>query len=254
MTEVKYIVPIFKTIKASVLSALSSNPTLLSWIRRIYCSIGIGTRTERDFLFALARKQKKDVFVLQVGANDGVSNDAVYPFIRKHGWKGLLLEPLPDVFEKLKQNYLDNDGVILCNAAMAHQDGVMTFYRVAAGDHLPEWCDRVGSFLKEAVLSHKNRLPTIEDFIVEQKIEALSFRTLVARHSVKKIDVIMIDAEGYDFEILKQIDFHSFRPKLVIYEIIHLSDDAKKASVELLNRAGYKVHNSYNMNYVGVPM
>ncbi len=40
--------------------------------------------------------------------------------------------------------------------------------------------------------------------------------------------------EGYDYEVLKQIDLERFRPSLVIYEYIHLSDDAKLASKNCL--------------------
>lgn len=237
--------------KKIAVSTLSSYPHLLDWTRRIYCAIGLGTRTERDFLFLLARKQKH-VFVLQVGANDGVTNDPIHPFVDEYRWKGLLLEPLSDIFEKLQQNYKGEAGIELCNAAMADQNGSMTFYRVTGGAEVPEWCDRIGSFSRETVLSHKHRFPAIERYITEQAVDVLSFNTLVDRYSIQGIDVVMIDAEGYDYEILQQIDLVRFRPKLVVYEQIHLSKAVKKASVDLLNRAGYDVHNSYNMNFVGV--
>ena len=243
---------LISSLKAAARSALSSHPVLSAWLRRTYCAIGLGTRTERDFLFALTRKHK-DIFVLQVGANDGISNDPIYPFVQRYKWKGLLLEPLPDVFKRLQQTYQSKEGVILCNAAMADRDGVMPFYRIAPEPDVPDWCDRVGSFSRETVLSHKHRFPAIENYITEQPIDTYSFNTLVNSRGIDKIDVVMIDAEGYDHEILKQIDFERFRPKLVIYEQIHLSDTLKKASIELLNKAGYDVHNSYNMNCVGVP-
>jgi len=202
-------------------------------------------------LFALARKQK-NVFVLQVGANDGVTNDPIHQFVTRYKWKGLLLEPLPDIFEKLQHNYQNEDGIVLHNAALADRDGVMTFYRIKAGADVPEWCNGLGSFSRETVLSHKNRFPLIENHVVEQAVEALSFSTLVVKHGITAIDVIMIDAEGYDYEVLQQIDFQRFRPSLVIYEQIHLSDAVKRASIEMLNKAGYDVHNSYNMNFVAV--
>jgi len=239
-----------RPIRAAVASALSSSSALLGWVRRAYCALGFGTRTESDFLFALARKQK-NVFVLQVGANDGVTNDPIHQFVTRYK-KGLLLEPLPDIFEKLQHNYQNEDGIVLHNAALADRDGVMTFYRIKAGADVPEWCNGLGSFSRETVLSHKNRFPLIENHVVEQAVEALSFSTLVVKHGITAIDVIMIDAEGYDYEVLQQIDFQRFRPSLVIYEQIHLSDAVKRASIEMLNKAGYDVHNSYNMNFVAV--
>ena len=240
-----------KSIRTAIASALSSSPELHGWVRLVYCALGLGTRTEGDFLFALAKRQK-NVFVLQVGANDGVSGDPIHRFITKYGWRGLLLEPLPDIFEKLQRNYQEQTGVVLCNAALADRDGAMKFYRINPGPDVPGWCNGLGSFFIKTVLSHKDRFPEIENHLVEQTIQALSFASVVEAYEIKRIDVILIDAEGYDYEILKLIDFQRFRPALVIYEQIHLSDAVKKASIELLNKAGYSVHNSYNMNLVGV--
>ena len=240
-----------RPIRAAITSALSSSPELLGWTRRAYCALGLGTKTESDFLFALAKRQK-NVFVLQVGANDGVSSDPIHPFVKNYKWQGLLLEPLPDIFEKLQRNYQNRAGVVLCNAALSDGDGSMTFYRIKPGPDIPEWCNGVGSFSRETILSHKDRFPSIENHLVEQTVQALSFSAIVEKHDIKRIDVVMIDTEGYDYEVLKQIDFQRFRPSLVIYEQIHLNATVKKASIELLNKAGYAVHNSYNMNLVGV--
>jgi FkbM family methyltransferase len=237
-------------IKAAITSALSSRPELLAWVRRAYIVLGLGAKAEVDFLFDLARKQK-NVFALQVGANDGVSHDPIHHYMKNYGWHGLLLEPLPDIFERLQRNYQSRDGVILCNAALADRDGAMTFYRINPGPEVPEFCQFLGSFSRETILWHKHLFPAIESHIVEQQVEALSFSSLVERHGISKIDVILIDTEGYDFEILKQIDFQRFRPSLVIYERVHLSDDAKKASVELLEKAGYDVHTSV-MSFIAV--
>ena len=241
-----------KHIRAAISSALlSSSPELHGWVRRAYCALGLGTRTESDFLFAVAKRQK-EVFVLQVGANDGVSGDPIHRFISKYKWEGLLLEPLPDIFDNLQRNYQGHEGVVLCNAALADRNGAMTFYRIKPGPDVPEWCNLLGSFSRETILSHKQIFPAIENHLVKQTIEALSFTSVVEKYKVKRIDVIMIDAEGYDYEILKLIDFQRFRPRLVIYEQIHLSDTAKKASIELLNKAGYGVHDSYHTNLVAV--
>lgn len=239
-----------RRIRAAITSALSSSPELLAWVRRAYIVLGLGKKAELDFLFDLARRQK-NVFALQVGANDGVSHDPIHHYITKYGWQGLLLEPLPDIFEKLQRNYRSRDGITLRNAALADKDGAMTFYRIKPGPEVPEFCQLLGSFSRDTILWHKHIFPAIESHIVEQSVEALSFDSLVEQHGIGKIDVILIDTEGYDYEVLKQIDFRRFRPSLVICEKVHLSDDAKKASVELLGKAGYDVHTSV-MSFIAV--
>ena len=44
---------------------------------------------------------------VQVGANDGSFVDPIRPYIVECGWRGILIEPQPDVFEKLVSNYAD---------------------------------------------------------------------------------------------------------------------------------------------------
>src|SRR5687767_667926 len=46
-------------------------------------------------------------FFVQIGANDGRRGDPVFQFIRQYRWRGLLLEPQPDVFRVLVRNYED---------------------------------------------------------------------------------------------------------------------------------------------------
>ena len=33
-------------------------------------------------------------FFVNIGANDGVSNDLIYPFLREYAWSGIVVEPL----------------------------------------------------------------------------------------------------------------------------------------------------------------
>jgi len=51
---------------------------------------------------------------------------------------------------------------------------------------------------------------------------------------VTKIDLILIDTEGYDLNILRTIDFRRFCPKLLIYEQHYLSLHEKAAAKDLL--------------------
>ncbi len=46
------------------------------------------------FLSLLARKYK-DLHFIQIGANDGVTNDPIHDLVKSYHWKGVLVEPLP---------------------------------------------------------------------------------------------------------------------------------------------------------------
>ncbi|MBK9465376.1 MAG: FkbM family methyltransferase [Chitinophagaceae bacterium] len=56
------------------------------------------------------------------------------------------------------------------------------------------------------------------------------------------VDLLLIDTEGYDFEILKTIDFSNFRPDLLIFEVSNLDRKDFNASIEILKKNEYQVY------------
>jgi len=55
----------------------------------------------------LVENRPDDFFFIQVGAYDGVTGDPICGYIRRYGWRGILLEPQRDVFLLLQKNYRD---------------------------------------------------------------------------------------------------------------------------------------------------
>ena len=179
------------------------------------------------------------VFAVQIGANDGVSNDPIRSFIERYRWEALLVEPLPDIFARLERNYRGFPGIRLTNCAIGPA-GQLTLYRVQAevGNRFP-WLHELASFDRNVVLRHEVFFPDLARYVVEEKVPCLPFATLMERHGVAGIDALVIDTEGYDFEILKQIDFERYRPKVVLFEHKHLSKELQAEAVALVAKAGY---------------
>ena len=50
-------------------------------------------------------KEEKTPFFVQIGAYDGISNDPVYPHLKNKRWKGILIEPVPYIFNRLLESY-----------------------------------------------------------------------------------------------------------------------------------------------------
>jgi FkbM family methyltransferase len=211
--------------------------------QNLYCALGgVVYRTESEWLRHTFGGQK-DVFFIQVGAHDGRSNDSVYPFAREIGWSGILIEPVPYLFDRLVDNYRGAGGIAFENAALAEHDGRKCFYRLReTADELPFWYDKIGSLNLETILRHRPLIPNIDDYLLQEEVKCITFDTLVESHNVAKIDLIFIDTEGYDFNILKMIDLSRFRPKLIIYEQELLSPADKAAAHCLLRSYGYVVH------------
>jgi FkbM family methyltransferase len=194
-------------------------------------------------LRAFAAHHPDAVFV-EVGANDGDQHDHLRPFILAKQWRGLMVEPVPYIFERLEANYATVDRVTLVRAAVGSRDGTIPFYYLVDATaeeraQLPDWYDGIGSFSREAVLGHGKHMPDIESRIIEADVETLTLNSLCARHGIDALDLLVIDTEGHDWEIIRSIDFDAIRPALLIYEHFHLPPDDRAACLGHLHEAGY---------------
>jgi FkbM family methyltransferase len=140
-------------------------------------------------------------FFIEIGANDGVEDDHLRPFIVENEWSGIMVEPVPHLFERLRRNYAGLERVVLENVAIADRDGRVPFYHPPEGDF-----DKIGSFSRETTLRLARALqfPDLDDRIVTTEVPCLSFESLCRRHHVERLDLLVVDTEGYDFEILKR--------------------------------------------------
>lgn len=187
-----------------------------------------------------------NAFFIQIGSNDGDQLDPLKDAIRTKNWKGIMVEPVPYVFEKLKLRHGNNPRLTLENIAISRQAGVMPFYHLRNAEEQglekpPRWYDALGSFSKEVVLKHEDLIPDLRERLTESNVNVTTFDELCSRNNVKQVDLIHIDTEGHDFEILKTIDLPRYRPKLVIYEHHHLNPVDRAAAQDYLRKAGYAV-------------
>jgi FkbM family methyltransferase len=191
---------------------------------------------------AFARAYPEPRFI-EIGANDGVQHDHLAEMIRTRHWRGLMVEPVPYVFERLRANYGDLGRVELENAAVADGDGTVRFYHLReAEDHesLPDWYDAIGSLSREAVAAHGDHIPDIDERIVQIEVPALTFESLCAKHGIDDFDLLLVDAEGYDREILNQVDLDRWRPRLLVYEHYHLSAEERRECELRVAEHGYQ--------------
>jgi FkbM family methyltransferase len=192
-------------------------------------------------IFTFARHYRR-AFFIQVGAHDGTALDPLRAEIVRRPWSGIMVEPVPYVFERLRANYGRNRRLILENAAIADTDGVRDFHHLPQADDpsLWKWYDALGSFRRDVVLRHRELVPDIEERIVTTAVPCLTFDSLCRKHGVDRVDIVQMDTEGYDLEVLRLIDLQRWQPALVMYEHIHLDDDEQREAGALLDECGYR--------------
>lgn len=192
-------------------------------------------------------EQLDDIFFIQVGANDGIVHDPLYHYVLRNHWKGILIEPVKYYFDCLKKNYATCSQLIFENIAISVRDEVRDFYRIREGlDFLPQWTKGLGSFNRDVLMKHRWVIPNMQQYIVQEQVECLSFATLLKRHAVKKFDLVMIDTEGYDYEIIKQIDFGCVHPRAIIYEHKHFTRSDRLDCEKLLRKQNYRLQRHFS--------
>jgi len=206
------------------------------------------------FLDEYSKSVGANFTVIQIGANDGITHDPIHKFIKRDQWKGVLLEPQSEVFHVfLKHIYKNNKGIHCVCAAIGYEDGKQPIYKI--GFSKMRWATGLASFTKEkieqafenGIVAHNCKVHGIEipsdknQWIAEEEVEVISPYTLIKRYNLHKIDLLQIDAEGFDFEVIKIFDFPNTNPAGIVFENVGLPSNDYSACLELLKRNNYAI-------------
>ena len=179
-----------------------------------------------------------DFFFVQIGAFDGVTEDPLHDFIVRHEWSGLLVEPQERYFQALCATYADRPRLMLRNVAVGERDEIRPFYRVV-GPGIPEWTAQLASFDTAIILRHEDAETQLRGHLVCEQVQSVSFESLLGE--VDHVDLLQIDAEGYDATLIELFDFARWQPSIVQFEHRHLSLHKHDAAMRRLIQHGYRV-------------
>jgi FkbM family methyltransferase len=209
---------------------------------RGYCVSFGEPATFAGILQAFSSKRDKFFFV-QIGAYDGRESDPIQAFIQQRRWGGIVVEPQPDAFERLRRNYAGRPDLIFENVAIADREGSLPLYRLGdefaylfKGDHR-----MLSSFDPEHVIKHLTKQVDTREVLQSIQVRCLTLSGLLAKYGVRKLDLLQIDAERSDYKILKMVDFANIKPEIICFEHAHLSAVEKGECIQLLVLQNYKV-------------
>jgi FkbM family methyltransferase len=160
---------------------------------------------------------KNNPTIIQIGAHDGVLGEE-YGFQELldslKNFNLILVEPLSPYFDNLVNVYgKHGTNVKYCKHAISNIDGNV-------------------SMVEQGCMSFISNSGSI-------LIQSKTWNTFVKDMSIDNIDLLILDCEGYEFEIFKMIDFTNFKPKVIRYEYKHIKDK-EKCDAYLINY-GYKI-------------
>jgi FkbM family methyltransferase len=183
---------------------------------------------DRIFHEELFGDRRDGVFV-DVGAHDGVSFSNTLFFERELAWKGLCIEPIPEIFDSLAKNR----SASCVRACVSREAGSRKFLRVRGyaemlSGMIDSYDPRHSLRIRSEVGDSGGSMETID-------VQAVRLDALLNSHGIKSIDLLCIDVEGAEIEALASFDLARVRPAVVCVENNYLDPEIWR----ILRRARY---------------
>ena len=188
--------------------------------------------------------------LIQIGANDGVRFDVLNNHIKDNKTKSILIEPIKKNFEELKNNYKDCDFVHFENIAVSVNNEINFLYKVNEkflnlyDNHVPG----ITSFNENHLIKHGVK----KKHISKEKVSSTSIGEILKKYNLEDLDLLFIDAEGYDGKIVLDFLKLNFVKPIIIFEYIHIDNNQFIEVVEKLVSSQYKFF-SINENLICFP-
>jgi FkbM family methyltransferase len=152
-------------------------------------------------------------FFVEAGAVDGFFESNTYYLEKFCGWNGLLIEPIPQMYRRIKYNRPN---------CLAYNCALTSF------DYLGDTIDIVS----QHAISKISHNESCSNGVVI-KVPARTLSSIFHESKVEKIDFMSLDVEGFELEVLKGMEFDRCRPDTLLVEC--LDADSKSRIIEFLS-------------------
>ena len=147
---------------------------------------------------------------LEAGANDGIRQSNTFYLEKKMGWKGILVEPIPELARECKRNRKASE---IYQVALTTEENSGRFITLMDVDLMSTVAQ---SENLEARLASAEELQGITR--KEYEVATKSLSQVIDQSSYHTVDFMSIDVEGYELEVLAGLNLDRHCPQLLLVE------------------------------------
>lgn len=203
------------------------------------------SQCEEDiFLNTFVFKNKKNGVYIELGALDGVLYSNTKFFEDTLQWTGILIEPHPEKFKKLKtcrpNNFLFND-LVSCHKEPLEFRYFLDYHAAVSGVE-----STLSQHHFDTFFNNDSNKP------LPQTVKTITPKTLteiVHSTSLKHIDFLSLDVEGHEYEVLQSWDF-SVPIDVIVVETLGVQPEKDELCRQILNKNNYTCIVKYKYNEI----
>jgi FkbM family methyltransferase len=185
-------------------------------------------------------KDRREGFFIECGANTGYVRSVCYFFEMARGWTGINIEANPYCYEAL---VIERPNCLNLNLALGSVRGEAEL-QIPYVKKIRRNRGKASliSSLAQRDYSFASRIETVT-------VNVDTYENIIRDNNIKKVDLFVLDVEGYELEVLKGIGSCTVLPEVFVVETVVVPEaDVTK----VLRPLGYRVRggNSHNIFYI----
>lgn len=182
-----------------------------------------------EYIYELFFKNKYNGIFVDIGAHDGITYSNTFFFEKHLGWSGICVEPIPELFERLRTNRK----CVCVQGCIFDKSETAPFLKL--GGRLEMLSGIIENYdpLHRKIIQEELDSCEIRSEVIQ--VQCYKLTDLLLDNHLHRVDFLSIDTEGGELGILQSIDFER-----IDIDVIQVENNYQSPFQQFLEPMGYK--------------